>query len=389
MCRELERLTKIAKKFLVKAHHDKQDGELILTGHLKPFETNNASSQQSTVTFCGIRECTEQACFKCNNEEDKCKGVSFCCLHGPEHEQHTAQFYKSQQDMDSMMQQYNEKLLSTAMDRVQEKMHASSKREKKKRKERMERIERLTKVVDESMELTTVATKTKQMNRDSIIIKNKKMLNELAERQASKKSRKQTTRKRSITAIQSDTSLDVILSNSELTIPHPIEENIAFSVHDSSESAIETSISANINYNCSDNTIDPNNDTVDPTNKELTESDIKKTKLSVDNYDAIGYKLQRVVDHLIELANDDGKKHKPINFDIEMENALNIAYYKNHLKHLATMYQISVDATMLSNDNTGSVKEQKSRRTKLIQVICDGLRLTKRVRVEKIESRFK
>lgn len=72
-----------------------------------------------------------------------------------------------------------------------------------------------------------------------------------------------------------------------------------------------------------------------------------------------------------------------------MENALNIAYYKNHLKHLATMYQLSVDATMLSNDNTGTVKELKSRRTKLIQAVCDGLRLTKRVLVEKIESRFK
>ena len=71
-----------------------KDGDLIMTGHIKPFSSKNTTADLSSeILFCSVKECSEVASFKCN-AVNRCKGMQFCTSHGLDHVEHASQSYK-------------------------------------------------------------------------------------------------------------------------------------------------------------------------------------------------------------------------------------------------------------------------------------------------------
>ena len=418
-------MTKIAQKLLVKKHHDKKDGELILTGQLKPFSNTSSQEQVTIVPFCCVQECKEQACFSCSDRNDKCRDKSFCCMHGPEHEQHQSQFFKTPHEMIQQEDQYNEQLLSTALLRVRDKVDKNKEKDKMKKKQVKKRIQELQAVVEETFEATSLVTRDKLKKREKVKRKNQTMLDHVDKR-LHKKARKRN----SSTEGNGQISANVMIDARSTQTNHPsfnAEINISLSSGDqqsTSRDLFNTAIDAratnldpsiHTDLQSSNSGIDTNSVTLDPSmhtnlqssNAEINainldpsiQTDVQSSNAEIDarstglEVDAISLSLKRTVDHLIEVANDNGKSRRAINFDICMEESLNISYYKQHLKNLLHMYHIPLNPTnwiALSNtDFEENKKDHKTRRSRFITAFCDSLRLLKIVTVDKVESRLK
>jgi hypothetical protein len=141
-----------------------KDGDLIMTGQIKPFSAKNTTADLSSeILFCSVKECSEVASFKCN--VNGCRGMQFCTSHGPDHVQHASQSYKDAIDYNTMRGQHNLKLFEEANDRVRNKIQAKIKDEEKK-----------DKMVDEKDEQSSVRTKSKIEEIEDNILKNAKFL---------------------------------------------------------------------------------------------------------------------------------------------------------------------------------------------------------------------
>jgi len=386
----LERLIKIAQKLLVKKNHDKNDGELILTGQLKPL-SSSSSQQESSVAFCCVQECDALACFRCS-ETDKCPEKLFCSLHGPEHDQHESQFFKTGHQLIDQLNSYNIQLMNTALLRAQDRAVKDKEKNQNKQKQVKKRIRELQSAVDNAVEANTLASVGKKNNREKVIKKNKKMLDLVGKRLAKKTKHNHAANRSSSSSSPTNrpTSPDTSSASSYSNIP-PIQINPLTSPVNISVGSLFSDPPVQTDHPASDVMLGASN--TDTPSIEL-ENITKVTHVSMGgSADVVLLNLKKTVDHLIEGVNDNGQSRRVINFDVCMEESLNISYYKQHLKHLVNIYHISLNPTnwnaLMVTDLEGNTKQHKVKRSLFIAAICDSLRLQKIVKVDKIEPRFK
>ena len=169
------RLTKLANTVLTKKYHDIPDGDLILTGQLKPFMSGNMLDVESPeLLFCSVKACFEAASYKCdqvNESDNPCSDMNFCVVHGPDHQLHNTKSVKTLKDHEELRQRYNEELFRTAMKKVQDKLDTLKVTEVKKKTIRNKSITQISTLIINKDEVTTQITSKKVKDKDAIIAK--------------------------------------------------------------------------------------------------------------------------------------------------------------------------------------------------------------------------
>ena len=334
--REVNRITSVAEKFLQKRFHNKKDGDLVLTGHMKPFSnTNTTADLSSEILFCSVKECPEVASFKCNavsKNEDGCRSMQFCTTHGPDHVHHSSEFYKDGIDYTTLRGQHNVKLFDEAHDRVKNKIQEKKKDEKNKKIILQSKIAAIHKTVEEKDELASVRTKSKMEVREDNIAKNAKFMKKVEE-QCGKRS-----------------------SNNDVKPSHSLS----------------------------------NGDDLDDYEIGLTVPINKKAKLAY-GLSLHDQQLKNAVDRIISLANncDNGRASKHVNFDVDIERELNTSYYWTNMHKLIDIYNLPTDQetqNLMLGKFAGNTNESNNRRLNYIRRICQLLRESNILIAEKVTS---
>jgi len=344
--REVNRLTSVAEKFLQKRFHNKKDDEWILTGHMKPFSSTNATvGQSSEILFCSVKLCSEVASFKCN-AVNGCRSLQFCTLHGPNHVQHESQLFKDAIDYHILRGQHNERLFDEAADRVRKKIEAKAKDEKIKKTIRLSKIAVIQKMVAEKDEQASVKTKSKMEEIEENIAKNAKFLKRV-NLQCGKRSS-------SMNLSGSDSNNDVNLQ-AHVKHSHSVP-NVEWDVYDLGSTV--------------------------PINK--------KAKV-VNGLSMHDNQLKSAVNRIISLANscDNGRASKFVNFDVDIVVEINTPHYWSNLHKLIDIYKLPTDQEtqkLMSGNFFGNSKESVNRRLNFIQRICQLLREANILTSEKVTS---
>lgn len=330
------RLTKLASTILTKKFHDIPDGDAILTGQLKPFMSVGTLDVESPeFLFCSVKACLEAASHKCdqvNESDNPCSTMNFCDVHGPDHHLHNSKSMKSLRDYEELRQRYNEELVKIAIKKVQDKLETFKDAEIKIKTVRNKAIARISTTIINKDEVTTQITSKKKRDKDAIKAKNQKFL-EKVEARVAKNSPSKADNK------------DLI--NSTAYAPPVID--------------------------CS-------------SDAEMQRNKKAKQDNEGSNPDKT---LMNTVNNLIEQANDDGRRSKHINFEIYMEEQLNIRYYWPNLHKLINFYHLPTDTEMRSLLDAGFAgisNDSNNRRLRFIRKICQLFRNDGRVVGEIVTS---
>ena len=310
-----------------------KDGDLIMTGHIKPFSCKNTTADLSSeILFCSVKECSEVASFKCN-AVNRCKGMQFCTSHGPDHVQHASQSYKDVIDYDTMHGKHNLKLFEEANERVRNKIQAKMKDEEKKKIFLRRKIAEIHKIVDEKDEQATVRTKSEMEEIEDNIVKNAKFLKKV-EKERGKRS-----------------------SHYDEKPSHSLPDGVGFE---------EYGIGSNVPIS-------------------------KKAKI-VNGLSTHDQQLKSAVDRIISFANncDNGRASKFVNFDVDIVEELNsTSHYWSNLHKLIDIYKLPTDQEtqkLMSGSFFGNSKESINRRLNFIERICQLLREAHILTSEKVTS---
>ena len=392
-----------------------------------------SNQQEPPVSFCCVQECKELACFRCS-EIDKCPDNLFCTMHGPEHDQHQSQFFKTHNQLMEESNSYNVQLMNTALIRVKDRANKDLEKSQSKKKQVKKRIRELQSAVDDVVEATTIATEDKRKKREKVIEKNKEMLELIGKRLEKKKKHNHaynaprtkgtksfstsnkigqlsapvtTSTSSHAPSIQTDhrafhmtfrgsesyasseiqteqppTSVTSMYASSLCHVP--LIETDLQSPHAMLGISNSISVSSVVRHNSLESKED---------GRYESKEDGRYSIIVEGGIDTVRLNLKKTVDHLIEGANDNGKSRRVINFDVCMEESLNTGYYKQHLKYLIPLYHVILTPknwnALINTDFEGNTKQQKARRSLFIAAVCDSLRNQNIVIVEKIGSRFK
>jgi len=313
------RLTKLANTVLTKKYHDIPDGDLILTGQLKPFMSGNMLDVESPeLLFCSVKACLEAASYKCdqvNESDNPCSDMNFCVVHGPDRQLHNSKSLKTLKDYEELRQRYNEELFMTAIKKVQDKLDTLKVTEVKKKAIRNKSITQISTLIINKDEVTTQITSKKVKDKDAIIAKNQKFLQKVDTRVANNNPSK---------------AVDTDFINS-------------MAINDSNDAEMQRNKKAKHDYGGS-----------------------VSEKL-----------LLNAVNNLIDQANDGGRRSKHINFEVYMEEQLNNSYYWTKLHTLIELYNLPTDVetrTLLDSGFSGNSNEANNTRLRFIRKICQLLR---------------
>jgi hypothetical protein len=326
----MARLTKLATSILTKKWHNKIDGDLILTGQVKPLI--NHSTLDDERLFCGVTECLEVASNLCNHMNGKdfpCHRKNFCDSHGADHQLHSACSLKTETELCVLRAKYNEDLFQNAIGRVNDKLKKQKVVERSKKTQIITKLAQINKIIKEKDEIITQVTSTKVKNKVEVIAKNQIFLDNIAEQ---------------LSKINVN---DQVINNSTTQL-----------------SILPTDYMELQNY--------------------------KKVKLHNErSLNECEQHLQDVVTNLIESANQSSRKLQHINFDIDMEEKLNTKYNAPNLHKLVNMYNLPMNKelqTLIDDDLIGSTMACQKRRTRFISLICQLLRSEEIVKVPQVKS---
>ena len=320
------RLTKLATIILTKKFHDKADGDLVLTGQLKPFNSVDTLDVESPeLLFCSVKAClgvASHTCDQLNKSGNLCSSMNFCDDHGPDHQLHNSKSAKTLPDYEELRHRYNEELFKTAIKRVQDKLETCKVTEMKSKIIRNKAITQISSLIMIKDEVTTQNNSKKVKNKDAIKAKNQAFLKKVNAR---------------LTKNSPSKADDRDIMNSTACPPFV--------------TLIDYSSDAEIQRN-------------------------KKTKQ--DNEGSNPDKsLMNIVNNLIEQANDGGRRSKHINFEVYMEEQLNIGYYWPNLHKLINLYNLPTDVetrSLLDQGFIGTSNGTNNRRSRFIGKICQLLR---------------
>lgn len=184
-----EKVTKLAKSLLMKPHHDKEDGEHVMTGVTgEPKVRKNKAKANDKITvhgptLCCITECNSIALTTCSIESNictmtgrilKCKevGIQFCDIHGPMHTQHEYQSLKeSNADREA-----TEERARVALERAKARNEERKKKEKEEKAKRAQTIEAMERSVAKAVEERSILSKKTVEEKESVIAKNRAIL---------------------------------------------------------------------------------------------------------------------------------------------------------------------------------------------------------------------
>lgn len=184
-----EKVIKLAKSLLMKPHHDKDDGEHVMTGVTgePKVRKNKAKANDNTTlqvpTLCCITECDRIASETCSMESNictttgrvlKCKeiGIRFCDMHGPMHTQHEYQSLKES----NTEREATEERARVALARAKAKNEEKKKKEKEEKVKRAQTIEAMERSVAKAVEARSILSKKTSQEKDSVIAKNRAIL---------------------------------------------------------------------------------------------------------------------------------------------------------------------------------------------------------------------
>ena len=179
---ELDKLVKLAKSLLMKQHHDKEDGEHVMTGITASAipKAKKAKVSSSRNNVCSINECKEPATTTCDydlavNTETgrifKCKedGISFCNLHGPKHIQHEHQVFKQ-------IIEFEAERAAVAVQKAKERKEKSKTKQVEERIKQKSHIDALIRHSAVDISARSERTQKNSENRDRIIARNNQIL---------------------------------------------------------------------------------------------------------------------------------------------------------------------------------------------------------------------
>jgi len=322
------RLTKLASVILKKKFHDKADGDLVLTGQLKPFNSVDTLDVESPeLLFCSVKAClgvASHTCDQLNKSGNLCSSMNFCDGHGPDHQLHNSKSAKTILDYEELRHRYNEELFKTAIKRVQDKLETCKVTEMKSKTIRNKAITQISSLIMVKDEVTTQFTSTKVKNKDAIKAKNQAFLKKV---EASARLTKNSPSKANDRDIMNSTA-------------HPPFVTL-------------------IDYS--------------------SDAEIQRNKKAKQDYEASNpdKSLMNIVNNLIEQANHGGRSSKHINFEVYMEEQLNISYYWPTLHRLINLYNLPTDTetrSLLDLGLAGNSNDSNNRRSKFIGKICQLLR---------------
>ncbi len=184
-----EKVIKLANSLLMKPHHDKEDGEHVMTGvtgETKNRKNKAKANEKATVqgpTLCCITECNRIASETCSIESNictmtgrilKCKGVGirFCDMHGPMHTQHE---YQSLKESNTEREETEERA-RVALERARARIEERKKKQKEEKVKRAQTIEAMERGVAKAVEARSILSKKTSEEKESVITKNRAIL---------------------------------------------------------------------------------------------------------------------------------------------------------------------------------------------------------------------
>ena len=346
----MERLTILAQTMLTKKWHNKADGELILLGQTKPFTSVNTLDVQSPeMMFCSVRECLEAAqntCGDANENEVHCEGMHFCDSHGPGHTLHASLSYKTVSDWAHLGVRCKEEILRKAIVRVQDLLEKKERENKHNKAIKIKKVADLKILMQNKDEVRTEITSRKVRDKDKIKAKNQIFLQSVQENLAGMSF--------------SNKEDHIKIANITARSSNPLAVNFV-------PTWTETKLGASTDERMQIN---------------------KKAKLAI-GLSVHDQQLRADVDRIINLANGKSRSHAFINFDVDMEQSINISHYWANLHKLLEIYNLPTDEetkSLILKSFAGNNNESNKRRSTFIQKICQLLREAKIVTVEKVTS---